>query len=718
VFCSSRYVYSLIYLGPFHLNNEQARVRGAAWLEAEAERFLIVCGAPNLGADKKATVIKRTNVYAFVAEAADERSEKKTKAPSGPPPPPPVPLSSVTLGVLLTLFAEALATAGFYRDKDILHGLRFNLDALDRAYAAANTACHAEGAASGTYVTGRLTQPQLEAGWGILTGRGGSTDVRILAPAASQAESKLRADESDTIAKAAVAAKEAAADEKRAAKETAAALREAALVAARGPGWDLLVELLAPHAKALGGLDDVAQGGRVNGALLDALIEAALTSTAQVVVATEKQLRSLPGLNAIRVKKLRMLCAAAEADVEERRRFISPDARGMKVSPAISSKEAKAREKSEREAMQIEDAPAPTTGEVAKQLEDYARSEVMATLFAVVNQIEVASEKQRRAAQVKISNEKRKEIKRLEDEKKATEVAAKVEAGAKKKAAKAAVAAKSAADRKAMLDAKAKASPEAFLPKASSPGPRLAAQRPTTTSSASSTSGTSGSAPPRSNLIPARAASAPRAFTPPEPRSGASTPTSVAGRDRSTPTSSRSGIVAGRFGPLAPVEERSERGSVASDRSNGAAAGPQSHTHRHSMSVDRAGLRPSMARRERFAEAFAQNPARPTSRLFAVAAGASVLGAPGSKLFATMGGGSGASTRDEADLGEVVTAPRSSVSVGRLPRDGDANMASPSRLFAMASGVGSVGRSSTDIVTTKARGRITGRLVNVIGSPI
>jgi hypothetical protein len=141
----------------------------------------------------------------------------------------------------------------------------------------------------------------------------------------------------------------------------------------------------------------------------------------------------------------------------------------------------------------------------------------------------------------------------------------------------------------------------------------------------------------------ARAASDPRAFTPPEPRSGADTPTSVAGRDNSTPTSSRSGLVAGRFGPLAPMEERSERGSVASDRSNGAAAGPQSH--RHSVSVDRAGLRSRMARRERLAEAFAQNPARPTSRLFAVAAVASVLGAPGSKLFAAMSGSGGKSTQ-------------------------------------------------------------------------
>jgi hypothetical protein len=56
-------------------------------------------------------------------------------------------LASVILGDLVTLFTGALATAGFDRDIDILHGLRFNFEALSRSYAAATAAAHADGTA-------------------------------------------------------------------------------------------------------------------------------------------------------------------------------------------------------------------------------------------------------------------------------------------------------------------------------------------------------------------------------------------------------------------------------------------------------------------------------------------------------------------------------------------------------------------------------------------
>jgi len=637
------------------------------------------------------------NVYSFVVEIIGQRFENETKIRSGPPPSQPLPLSSVAHEDILALFKRAIATVGLDRNLDAVRGLQFNLDTLDRAYCAASNASPTDSSATCTYIPGRFTQPQLEAGWGLFTGRGGSTDLEVVIPAAAELEATIRADQSESIAKAAIEAereakraKKAAADEKKAAKETAAEARKAALIAARGPGWSALVDILAPHAKAFGGLDDVARGNVVNGALLDALTELGLTSTAAVVGATDKQLRLLPGFNPIRVKKLKIVCRTAEIKATEFKQQQNSLDASSKAESLVRTKEIKAREKAERARMRAEDVQTPSEEELAHLREEYERNEVLNTILSIVNEIESIAEKKRRLAQIKASKEKRREKKRLEDEAKAAELAAKVEAEAKKRAAKAAIAARvPGRDRKAKLDTKAKASPVRPLSPSSNAGPRLTANSPPNIDALTSNPLS------HSSTNPLRATSAPRAFMPPEARGSASTPTSVAGRDSSLRSSySPRNIVGDHLpGALTPLEERSERGSTASARSSRV----RQQSHRSSVSVDRAEARLSVARRERFAESPVKEAAQPTPRLLTKPAGSKLLAAMGS--FSSGRNSRGVDTQStmpperednahkkDVNLNEIKTAPRTSVSLGRTSSENAKTAVSSSRLFAVVTG--------------------------------
>lgn len=177
-------------------------------MKAESKRLLTVCGAPSLSAEKKESVIKRMNVYSFVVEIIAKRFENKAKVPTGPPPSQPLPLSSVAHEDLLALFKRAIGTVGHDRDPNAIRGLQFNLETLDRACYVASNEVPSGGIATCTYLPGRLTHPQLEAGWGVLTGRGGSTDLKVVVPAAAQAEATVRGDQSEAIAEAALEAEE------------------------------------------------------------------------------------------------------------------------------------------------------------------------------------------------------------------------------------------------------------------------------------------------------------------------------------------------------------------------------------------------------------------------------------------------------------------------------------------------------------------------------
>ena len=168
----------------------------------------------------------------------------------------------------------------------------------------------------------------------------------------------------------------------------------------------------------------------------------------------------------MRLKKLRVIYAAALAEADEELRTDNLHAKKVKTTSTSNGngaiKVTKAREKSERGAMQAEDALASALEKMAQLQEDYVWAEVVAALLAGVHQMEgseadakakaaAAEEKKKRAAKAKASHEKRQDKRRLEDEKIIAKATEKVEDEAKKEAVKAAVAAKSAADRKAML---------------------------------------------------------------------------------------------------------------------------------------------------------------------------------------------------------------------------------------------------------------------------
>jgi len=568
-------------------------------LKSEAARLLTVSRSANFGAEKKAIVTKRMNVYTFLAETADAFAKERAKDLPTALDSTLEPLASVALADLAAFFAKALEAVGGNIDSNVSHGLRFNLMTQHRAVTTPAPAVSLDGPTWDTYYAdSRLTQAQVEAGWGFLTGHGGSFDLEELASTAVKVEVELRAAKSSTVAKtktnktkkvnveAKLKVKKRAEDDKKAKEAsmpTQSTMQTVTSEMAQGPDWDNLVQLLAPHAKALGGLDGVSSGSCVNAALLHALATEELTSVSAVVAASDEVLRKLPSFTGIRAKKLRSICAAAVAEAEEDLRI--KNLHKIKVKPTTTSKKTVATKDKK--------APANATHPQA-QAED-----TTATVRAEVNKRSGSS-----------GDNKSKEV---VVEK--THVDSHIE----------------------MPDTSISSKAAAYIDEEKL---ELQGNAPTPASKTTSLS---------------HAASEPRAFTPPGIRDG--TPTKMTGHDRSARTNSKSNLIGGRLS-ASPSLNRIERGA--------------------NVSANRSEARLSEARRERFAESPLKESVQPTPQLLTKPSGSNLLAAMGSfnSSSSSRGGANAPSTmmpqrqiavhKEEAELGDIITAPRTSVSLGRL----------------------------------------------------
>lgn len=557
-------------------------------MKSEADRLFTASRLANFGAEKQAVATKRMNVYAFLAETAEAVAKARARELPETMESARKAMASVALADLATLFSRALEAVGGNVDSNISHGLRFNLTTLHRVFAPAASAVVSRDDPTWDtfYAESRLTQPQLEAGWGVLTGRGGSTDLEQLTSAVVNIEIELRAAKSSTAAKTKTSTtKKIKVDAKI--KETKRAeedkkvrensMPEQALVQAitselaQGPDWDHLVHLLAPHAKALGGLDGVSRGSCVNAALLNALAKEALTSVSSVVAASDDVLRKLPSFTGIRVKKLRSICAAAVAEAEEELRIKNLHTKKVKATKTTTKSDATKDKKTLSETTGNSEAVTSTAKEKLEAQENMLRK---------------------------------------------------------------------------------------------------------ITSSPSS-----------------RAASEPRAFTPSEARAGGRMPARMmTGRDSSTRTSSKSNLIRGRLS-ASPSRGENERASTASERNSRM----RQQSPRNSIGADRSETRLNEARRERFAESPVKEAAQPTPRLLTKPTGSKLLAA-----MSSFNSGSGSSGVDapssvpperqdnmhNAELGEIVTAPRASVSLGRLSSESFVAAAASSSTRHLPMGIG------------------------------